>query len=167
MCKMSAANFSALVPAFESMGIKLVGVGMEKLGYEEFIEGGYWRGPIPLLIDEKKESYTALSCVKNSWRNLWGFFDDMKRVLKIAEKKGFENKLKGDIGQNGGTFVIGPKDGALLYGHYQTSKVFAPSMVDLLESLKIPVPDDYDPYAAEGPLVLKKRTASQADPKAP
>lgn len=159
MCRMSAANFSALKPEFDKMGITMIGIGVEKLGYEDFVQGGFFDSE--LVIDEKKESYTSLSCVRNTWRNLWGLGAELSRIFNKSKEKGFANNLKGDVNTLGGTFVMSPKDGALMYGHYQTSKSFEPSMTELLESMGVVIPDSYDPYAAEDPPTLRKRKGSQ------
>ena len=157
---MSAANFSALKPAFDSKGVTLLGIGVEKLGYQEFVEGGFFNGE--LLVDEKKESYNALACHNNNtWRNLWGmsllFSSTVVGLGRVASQKGFSfSNMKGDGNQFGGTFVLSPKDGALMYGHYQTADSFEPSMVGIMEALEIPVPDDYDPHAAADPTAKNK-----------
>jgi len=159
---MGAANFSALKPTFDSMGVTMVGIGVEKLGYEEFVAGGFWKGD-HLLVDTNKDTYRALSCVQNSWRNLWGLLDgEIGRLFKITKKKGMDMNFKGDKNQMGGTFVLGPRDGSLMYGHYQTSTSFEPSMTQVLQSLGIEVPDDYNPYAASQP-VLKRDARTKPD----
>ena len=146
---MSAANFSALKPEFDKRGVRLVGIGVEKLGYDEFVQGRFFTGE--LFIDEEKAAYKALACQANTWRNLWGLFDgEIMRLFKITKKKGFENNLKGDTNQLGGTFVFAA-GGNTMYGHYQTAKSFEPSMVSIMECLRIPVPQDYDPYGAGPP----------------
>lgn len=150
MCRMGAANLSALKPAFDELGVTMIGIGVEMIGFQDFVEGGYFTGE--LFIDEKKECYTALSCIRNTWRNLWGLMDkDILRIFDISKKKGYANNLAGDKNQLGGTFVLGPKDGKTMYGHYQTPKSFEPSLVGIMESLKIPIPEGYDPYAAQMP----------------
>ena len=113
---MIAANWSILKPTFDDLGIRMVGIGLEKTGYEDFVAGGYFNGE--LLVDETKASYHALGCSETTWRSLWGFLDggDIPRMSMLSQKKGFVNNFQGDLNQLGGTFAIAP-GGGLLYGH--------------------------------------------------
>ena len=42
--RLAAAELSSLKPALEGAGCRLIGVGLEPLGMEEFIQGGYFTG---------------------------------------------------------------------------------------------------------------------------
>ena len=42
--RLAAREISALLPIFQANNIRLVGVGLEPLGVEEFIEGKFFKG---------------------------------------------------------------------------------------------------------------------------
>lgn len=140
---MSAVQFSALKPQFDAAGVKLVGFGVEKLGYEDFIRGGFFDGP--LFIDEERLLYTALNCRMNTWRNFWGLCGgQILKLYRLSQKQKLQNNMAGETSQLGGTFVLGPLDGALIFGHYQTPESFEPDMEAILTSLGIPIPPNYN-----------------------
>ena len=45
-------------PLLEKNGVKLVGIGLEELGSEEFVERGFLQGEV--FYDEKKKCYQDL-----------------------------------------------------------------------------------------------------------
>lgn len=45
-------------PLLQKNGVKVVGIGLEQLGSEEFVESGYLAGDV--YVDEKKQSYQDL-----------------------------------------------------------------------------------------------------------
>ena len=162
VCRMMAANMSALKPEFDQRGITMIGIATGKEGYEEFVKAKFWTGEI--YFDEEKHMYNALGCQCNSWKNAWGLFDpQVQPLFKVARKKNIENNFRGDINQYGATFMLAPPDGSLLFGHYQTSKCFTPDMPALMTSVNIPVPEDYDPYGAPDPTreMLQKEAVAQ------
>jgi len=55
---LAAREVSAIKPIFDSNNINLVGVGLEELGVQEFIDGKYFEGD--LYIDSDKKAYNAL-----------------------------------------------------------------------------------------------------------
>ena len=76
-CRLAAQDLSLLSPRLSRENIRLVGVGLEQLGVEEFVEKKFWAGGISLYeailddhsliifflelyIDEKKQSYNDL-----------------------------------------------------------------------------------------------------------
>jgi len=143
---MSAANISASKPLLDANGIQLVGMGVEKLGYEAFVKGQFFAGD--LFVDEGKTAYKALALPSNSWRNLWGLTNGhMRAFISKALGLGFKNNLKGDGNQLGGTFCIA-KGGKTLYAHYQSNTSFEPDVGKMLEAFGIAVPRDFNLYPA-------------------
>jgi len=144
---MSAANISALKPFLDEKNVTLLGLGVETVGYHDFVAGGFFAGE--LFVDEGKKTYAALNCASNTWRNLWGLLDgEIMRLFKLATAKGFENNMSGDKNQLGGTFVIPNGGGPEMYAHYQTSKSFEPDVRKIAESLGIALPADFMEYPA-------------------
>jgi prostamide/prostaglandin F2alpha synthase len=143
MCRISAVNISGLHDILDQNNIALVGIGVEELGIDEFMEEQFFSGV--LHVDYERRAYKALSCNINTWRNLWGLLDGALDFLKVAEGKGYKNNLKGDIGQLGGTFLIA-KGGQSLYEHMQTSTSFEPDLKKIVEALGVEFPADFEFY---------------------
>jgi len=61
-CRQSAAEISKLMPLFQANDIRLVGIGLEELGVEEFVKGEYFAGE--LYVDSKKTTFAALGYKK-------------------------------------------------------------------------------------------------------
>lgn len=142
ICKMGAGNLSALKPYCDKKNVVLVGIGVEKLGVEEWLLEGYFKGPI--FIDEPHAAYKAVSAKEVSWRNLWGIFDGaISKLGSLAGKKGYKNNFKGNTNQLGGTYVLAP-GGNCLYAHVQTSSDFEPDLKKIAEVLQLELPPDYD-----------------------
>ena len=49
-CRLAAREVSAIKPILDSNNINLVGVGLEELGVQEFIDGKYFEGGVYLYI---------------------------------------------------------------------------------------------------------------------
>ncbi|XP_037684647.1 prostamide/prostaglandin F synthase isoform X1 [Choloepus didactylus] len=58
VCRWIARDLSGLQGLLEQHGVRLVGVGPEALGLQEFLEGGYFSGE--LYLDESKRFYKEL-----------------------------------------------------------------------------------------------------------
>jgi len=132
---------SAIKPILDSNDVKLVGVGLEELGVQEFIDEQYFKGE--LYIDTEKKSYNALGFKR------FGFFGLIPAVLSAASRLaqsrakslGMTGNLAGDGYQNGGALVIG-KNGETLFHYVQQGAPDHASNLDLLKALNIdPLPD--------------------------
>lgn len=44
LCRLGAKQLSAIKPQLDANNVRLVGVGVEELGVEEFVQGNYWAG---------------------------------------------------------------------------------------------------------------------------
>lgn len=94
--------------------MRLVGVGLEELGVEEFIEGGWFKGE--LFIDSSKEAYKKIGFRR---LNVFTLGPSMlakktRDALSKSKELNITGNLKGDGWQNGGTFVIDTSGKALL-----------------------------------------------------
>uniref|UniRef100_A0ABI7ZAP9 Peroxiredoxin like 2B n=3 Tax=Felidae TaxID=9681 RepID=A0ABI7ZAP9_FELCA len=58
VCRWIARDLSSLRGLLDQHGVRLVGVGPEALGLQEFLEGGYFAGE--LYLDESKRFYKEL-----------------------------------------------------------------------------------------------------------
>ncbi|GIY42500.1 hypothetical protein CEXT_466381 [Caerostris extrusa] len=57
-CRLAAKDFSQIKPILDENNVRLIGVGVEELGVEEFINGKFFDGE--LFIDKEKKCYTDL-----------------------------------------------------------------------------------------------------------
>jgi len=65
VCRWIARDLSSLRGLLDQHGVRLVGVGPEAVGLQEFLDGGYFAGE--LYLDESKQFYRELG-----FRRVWG-----------------------------------------------------------------------------------------------
>jgi len=54
-CRLASVELSKIGPQLQQQNVRLIGVGLEELGVEEFVEKKFWAGE--LYIDEKQKSF--------------------------------------------------------------------------------------------------------------
>ena len=133
-CRLAAREISAIQPLLAENNVKLVGVGVEHFGVEEFIKGKYFEGDV--FVDEGKKSYAALDFKTMSYLQLIpAVISSAARSAQAAAKRlGLGGNLDGDKYQNGGCLVLekGGGDAPLLHFIQQA----APDHVENAEVLK-------------------------------
>lgn len=112
----------------------MVGVGLEELGVEEFVEGKFFDGE--LYLDTKKESYKALGFKRIGFFGAVSsiFTGKAKELMAEAKKENMGGNLKGDGYQNGGTVVVGA-GGKLLFSYSQDQPSDHAEPGDILKAL--------------------------------
>ncbi|XP_059092222.1 prostamide/prostaglandin F synthase-like [Tigriopus californicus] len=105
-CRLAAREISSLLPIFAKNNVRLIGVGLEPLGVDEFIQGKFFGGE--LFIDMEKKSYSALGFKRMS---LLGLFPAVlakkaRDFAARAKKLNLGGNMKGDGFQNGGALVV-------------------------------------------------------------
>lgn len=133
-CRLAAREVSAIKPILDENNVKLVGVGLEELGVQEFIDGKFFDGE--LYIDTDKKSYNALGFKR------FGFFGLFPAVLsslaRAAQSRGkslgLGGNMAGDGYQNGGALVVG-KGGETLLHYVQEEAPDHAKNIDLLKVL--------------------------------
>lgn len=93
--------------------LRFVGVGVEELGYDEFLKEGYFSSD--LYVNRGKTIYKAMNFQKPGCLSCWGFCKkDVFKRLKNIDEKFAEKKLKTDVAvksdqfQMGGSIMITP-----------------------------------------------------------
>ncbi len=81
--RLAAREISALKPALQTAGVRLVGVGVEPLGVQEFIDGKFFDGD--LFVDVDKAAYKAMGFKKMGFLGLGGAVF-AKKAREIAAK---------------------------------------------------------------------------------
>jgi prostamide/prostaglandin F2alpha synthase len=120
LCRSYALKLSQeLHPILKKNNVGFVGVGLERLGLEDFQAGNYFSGD--LYIDEGKKAYQLLQLPYLGWvKGIMGIFSRSSLAWNSETKKmGVQGNLKGDGFQLGATYVIGPREGAVWLAHPQ------------------------------------------------
>ncbi|KAL2608150.1 hypothetical protein R1flu_026723 [Riccia fluitans] len=117
LCRGHAQELWQIVPTLEASGFRVVSIGIEKYGLEEFQTAGYWKGE--LYIDNGKKALKALEVPQVSYFTAVKDILMNKDVGRAAKKtKDVPGNFKGDGRQLGATFVIA-KGGEVLLDHRQ------------------------------------------------
>ncbi|KXN67173.1 hypothetical protein CONCODRAFT_80257 [Conidiobolus coronatus NRRL 28638] len=134
LCRYEAHVLSKYEKVFSDLGIKLVGVGFDEDGLDEWLENKYWN--FDLFMDPKHALYNGVKT------NRLSVFQGIVSVLspsnkpsaRVAAKNGLGgNLLIGDGFQLGGTFLIGP-GGEVLYEFLQTGYSDYPSLRAIVQA---------------------------------
>lgn len=111
---------SQLKPRLDADNIRLVGIGLEELGVEDFVKGEYFKGE--LYIDMKKECYKELGFRRLNVLSMIGKLvgKSTRQSLKESREQHIDGNFKGDGMQNGGALVV-DQGGAVLLSWKQDS----------------------------------------------
>ncbi|XP_040843579.1 prostamide/prostaglandin F synthase [Ochotona curzoniae] len=106
LCRWMAQDLSSLHGLLKEHGVRLVGVGPEALGLQEFLDGGYFSGE--LYLDETKQLYKELGFKRyNSLSILPAALGKPVRDLAAKAKAvGIQGNLSGDLLQSGGLVIV-------------------------------------------------------------
>ncbi|XP_064642518.1 prostamide/prostaglandin F synthase-like [Lineus longissimus] len=106
MCRAYSRQLSALKPQLDANNVRMIGIGLEELGVEEFVEGKFFDGE--LYIDMKKESFKTLNFRRyNIFTVIKAIFTDpAKKLLAWANNENIKGNMSGDGFQNGGTLIV-------------------------------------------------------------
>ena len=119
------------------MFYRLIGVGLEPLGLEEFLEGNFFDGE--LFVDEKKESFKKLGFKRMSFLQLFPavFSKKSREAQEKAKSMNLGGNMSGDGYQNGGCLVVGAGGTPTMYTFKQEEASEHPENVNILEALGI------------------------------
>lgn len=138
-CRLGAREISAIKPLLDQHDTRLVGVGLEKFGVEEFIEGNFFNGD--LFVDEGKKSYQDLGFKSTGWLGLIPAI--LGRIARAAQSRikglGIEGNLQGDGFQKGGVLVVEKGGADQLYFWEQNDLAEHASNSEILAALAIKV----------------------------
>jgi len=107
-----------LQPIFKENNVRLVGVGVEPLGVEEFIEGKFFDGE--LFVDSDKQTFKTMGFQRFSFLSLFSLFRSKKwtDANSMAKKMNLGGNLRGDGFQLGGAIIV-DVGGKTLYTYAQ------------------------------------------------
>ncbi|XP_058160591.1 prostamide/prostaglandin F synthase [Dasypus novemcinctus] len=106
VCRWIARDLSDLGSLLEQHGVRLVGVGPEALGLQQFLEGGYFAGE--LYLDESKQFYRELGFKRYNGLSILpaALGKPVRDVAAKAKAAGIPGNLSGDLLQSGGLLVV-------------------------------------------------------------
>ncbi|KAJ9052756.1 hypothetical protein DSO57_1031034, partial [Entomophthora muscae] len=134
LCRYESRLLSELKPEFDALDIKLIAIGFENVGLEDFLSGEYWDWEI--LVDNERSVHIALDLKKVPVSA--GLKDLMssatRAAIMAATKAGIQGDLKGDGFQLGGTFVIEKETSKILYEYRQLGADSYTSLKEVYES---------------------------------
>ncbi|CAI7813335.1 unnamed protein product [Closterium sp. NIES-54] len=109
--------------------------GLDHLGLDEFVDGGYWKGE--LYIDDGKRAYSALQLKSISlWQVAYQLLFDKTVKKSLGDTANVKGDLAGDGLQLGATFLF-DRGGKLLHEFRQVTVADHPSPEELLKPFGI------------------------------
>ncbi|KAG0605657.1 hypothetical protein M758_9G077600 [Ceratodon purpureus] len=133
LCRGQSVEMAKMLPQLEANNVRVIGIGLEKFGMEEFEEKKYWKSE--LYIDNGKKIHNALALTKVGWVGTFMMLFANKSVKEAAEKtKDTPGNFQGDGRQLGATFVMA-KGGEMLLDHRQKDFGDQPTNAGILEAL--------------------------------
>jgi len=155
-CRLGAQEYSSIAPVLSQANVTLVGVGLEPLGVEEFVEKKFWVGE--LYINEDKKAFENIGFKRFSLFSLPKLM--LAKVARDAisrrKEKGITGNMSGDGFQNGGLLIV--KEGKIIYSFIQENPADHASNEDILKALNIEVDTVSETYATNSP-------AASSEPK--
>ncbi|KAJ9090494.1 hypothetical protein DSO57_1001952 [Entomophthora muscae] len=131
LCRYESRLLSDLKPYFDELNVRLVGVGFEEVGLQEFMDGKYWEWD--LFLDPSRSVHSALRL--ETMGLLQGLRDVASLATRMAtaaaSRMGLIEELGGDGFQLGGTFIITPTRG-VVYEYRQVGTGTFPSIKDII-----------------------------------
>ena len=117
--------------------MRLIGVGLETLGVEEFLEGKFFDGE--LFVDESKESFQRMGFKQLSYLEVLPsvFSNKAAGAFFTAIGMNVGGNIYGDGFQNGGCLVVGAGGSPTLYTFKQLDPTDHPENEQILKALGI------------------------------
>lgn len=139
-CRLAAKQLSGIKPQLDAKNVRLVGIGVEELGVQEFIDGKFFDGD--LFVDIEKKCFKDLSYKRYGVMNLIPamFAKTSRDAIAEAKAANLGGNLQGDYYQVGGTLVVSKGGDKVLLSHKQESLADHVDPSEVLKSLQIDVP---------------------------
>ncbi|XP_006885878.1 PREDICTED: prostamide/prostaglandin F synthase [Elephantulus edwardii] len=137
VCRWIAKDLSSLKGLLDQHGVRLVGVGPEALGLQEFLDGGYFAGE--LYLDESKQFYKELGFRRYNSLSILpaALGKPVRDVAAKAKAVNIQGNLSGDLLQSGGLLVVSKGGEKVLLHFAQKSPGDYVPQEDVLRALGI------------------------------
>jgi prostamide/prostaglandin F2alpha synthase len=144
-------RISTLRPTLDANGVKLVGVGLEQLGAEEFVKQRFLDGEV--YVDEKKKTYEDLGYKRFNWLNIWKALLSAisRKAVSNAKAENISGNLSGDGLQNGGLLIVTKGGEQVLLNHREETPGDHVANAVILEALGLKQENASKSPAGEGP----------------
>lgn len=137
LCRLGAKELSDIKPLLDEHNVRLVGIGLEELGVEDFVAGNFFDGE--LFLDTQQKSYEAMGFKR--FGKLASIPELIKKITRDessrASERGISGNFAGDGMQTGGTIVVSKGGAEVLYLFKQTSFADHAPNEDILKALGI------------------------------
>ena len=129
------------MPQLKKHNVRLIGVGPELLGLQDFLEGKFFDGE--LFVDESKESYEKLGFDRMSLLEVLPaiFSRNGLAASYRAMSMNLGGNMWGDGYQKGGCLVVGKGGTPTIFAFKQEEASEHPANEDILKALKIQTAD--------------------------
>ncbi|XP_073518214.1 prostamide/prostaglandin F synthase-like [Phyllobates terribilis] len=106
VCRWMAKEVSKLQDSFGANQIRLIGIGPESLGLEEFVDGKFFTGE--LNLDESKQSYKELGFKRYNALSIVpaALGKKVRDIVTKANADGVQGSFSGDLLQSGGMLIV-------------------------------------------------------------
>jgi len=134
-CRVAAKELSLLAPQLSQANVRLIGIGLEKLGVEEFIQGKFFDGE--LYVDQDKKAFKSLNFKRLNILNLAKYMVSSKarEIMDKGKKMAVGGNVAGDGWQNGGLMVVEAKGADILFEFKQDNPADHAENSDILQAL--------------------------------
>ncbi|KAK8759511.1 hypothetical protein V5799_002856 [Amblyomma americanum] len=156
-CRLDAVRLSRIKPQLDAAGVRVVGIGHENIGLDDFRKGEYFKGVhllsdsarqchqqitdyLELFVDEERNAYKALGYKRYSWFTIIPAILTTASRAKAAEAKA-EN-VGGDLTTGdgllmGGTLIVEKGGGKVLLNYQQETPEGYVGNTSILEALGV------------------------------
>lgn len=137
VCRWIAQDLSNLRGILDQNDVRLVGIGPEALGLQEFLDGGYFSGE--LYLDESKQIYKELGFKRYNSLSILpaALGKPVRDVASKAKAVGIQGNLSGDLLQSGGLLVVSKGGDRVLLHFIQSSPGDYVPQENILQALGI------------------------------
>ncbi|XP_073459682.1 prostamide/prostaglandin F synthase [Aquarana catesbeiana] len=106
ICRWIAKDVSQLKESLDANQIRLIGIGPETVGLQEFLDGKYFTGE--LYLDESKQSYKELGFKRYNALSIVpaALGKKVRDIVTKANADGVQGNFSGDLLQSGGMLVV-------------------------------------------------------------
>lgn len=148
----------------DANGINVVAIGLEHLGEQEFIDGGFFDGEV--YVDEGKKTYRDLGYKRFTFLSIWAAL--LSRVTRAAvsesKRQNISGNFSGDGLQNGGVLIVDKGGNKVLLNHHEENPGDHVSNDTVLQSLGITevIPSDQsepEPELGNAPMECEDECA--------
>ncbi|XP_073513913.1 prostamide/prostaglandin F synthase-like [Phyllobates terribilis] len=115
VCRWMAKEVSKLQDSFGANQIRLIGIGPESLGLEEFVDGKFFTGE--LYLDESKQSYKELGFKRYNALSIVpaALGKKVRDIVTKANADEVQGNFSGDLLQSGGMLIVTKGEEVLLH----------------------------------------------------